>query len=456
MINYFLKDNFKYFLKYTLSKSNNFSSLLNFLIKLISLLLSILSISIYNNFFDNVTLLGFWFTINALLNWIFSFDFGISNTLRNRLVVYIVNSDNLSSKREIRSSFRALFYISLVFLIVGTALIFLLDINYIFKVNTFDISSLHLKISIFVLYFSFISQLVFRLIYSVLYALQKSILPNLIHLISTLVILLFAVLLNMFNLIVQDKLFILSLLNLVTFNFPLILLTTVILKKYFNGVFSPLLGISSYSVIKIILQSGLFFFSQLLFILFISSNEILILLFFGNKFVVDFTFYNRFYSLIPTFITIFLTPYWSQITREKINKNFKWLRKTLNFFTFILVISVFFSLLVTAFMPLIQNIFSNMNFDTTLMNKESYFIFLIYNISLSSHILYSTFACGLNRLSSQIYTYLIGFLIKVPVILLSKLIFDSWLIILIVSIVFMILYSIIEYIKIRSFLLKQY
>lgn len=81
---------------------NNKNIFLNILsaygIKGFSVLLSLFSVPAYMRFFQDQNVLGVWYTILSLIEWVFMFDFGIGHGLRNKLVEAFVKKDTQLAK----------------------------------------------------------------------------------------------------------------------------------------------------------------------------------------------------------------------------------------------------------------------------------------------------------------------------------------------------------------------
>ena len=52
-----------------------------------SLVISLFTMPAYFTYFQNQEILGLWFTILSVLNWILMFDLGLGNGLRNKLPI---------------------------------------------------------------------------------------------------------------------------------------------------------------------------------------------------------------------------------------------------------------------------------------------------------------------------------------------------------------------------------
>lgn len=90
-----------------------------FLIKGGSLFLGFVTMPAYMRYFPNQTVLGVWFTILSIMTWLFIFDLGIGNGLRNKLVDSLVRNDELRSKKLLSSAYIIFSAIAGVFAILG-------------------------------------------------------------------------------------------------------------------------------------------------------------------------------------------------------------------------------------------------------------------------------------------------------------------------------------------------
>ena len=75
-----------------------------FVVKGGSLIISVLLLPAYINFFENQTVLGVWYTILSVLNWMSLFDLGLGNGLRNKLPGVIERNDRVSVRKYISTT----------------------------------------------------------------------------------------------------------------------------------------------------------------------------------------------------------------------------------------------------------------------------------------------------------------------------------------------------------------
>ena len=79
---------------------NIFSS---YLVKGLGVLCSLISMPLFLKYFNDQMILGVWFTMLSVLNWILVFDMGIGNGLRNHLTKALAKKDFQSAKQLVSS-----------------------------------------------------------------------------------------------------------------------------------------------------------------------------------------------------------------------------------------------------------------------------------------------------------------------------------------------------------------
>ena len=153
-------------------------------VKGLSLLISLFTTAAYMHYFSSVEVLGVWLALVSMLNWIMNFDLGIGNGLRNKLVNILNLKDGRLVKQCISSAYIILGGVSLTVFIVGNLVLGFVNWNGLLKISPNTLSSTVLLLVVRITFSGVILQFFLRLIISVLYAMQKPAIANLITLIS--------------------------------------------------------------------------------------------------------------------------------------------------------------------------------------------------------------------------------------------------------------------------------
>ena len=105
------------------------------LIKGVALFLTLFTMPSYMRYFNNQNVLGVWFTLVSILNWILMFDLGIGNGLRNHLVPQI-NAGNMQEvKKLVSSAYILLGSISAIAGVIGFIAIEHINLNELFNIS---------------------------------------------------------------------------------------------------------------------------------------------------------------------------------------------------------------------------------------------------------------------------------------------------------------------------------
>ena len=117
------------------------------ILKIISLLTSLLIVPITINYLNN-EVYGIWMTISSMLFWISTFDIGLGNGMRNYLTKAISEKDLTLGRKYISTTLSLL---SLIAITIGFLLLIpLFTINFNKFFNTFAISNIDLRNALFV------------------------------------------------------------------------------------------------------------------------------------------------------------------------------------------------------------------------------------------------------------------------------------------------------------------
>ena len=165
----------------------------SFGVKGLAMVVTIFTLPAYMYYFQNAKVLGVWFAMLSILNWILTFDLGVGNGLRNYLVEALVDKNNEKAKKYISSGYIIIGLFTIVLMLIGNICIRFIDWNIFLNVTTEVISKSVLLNVVALIFSGILIQLFLKLILSILYALQHTAASNFTLLIANSMILLFVV-----------------------------------------------------------------------------------------------------------------------------------------------------------------------------------------------------------------------------------------------------------------------
>lgn len=288
------------------------SIILNAGIKVAALVVSFVSTPLMMSFFSDESVVGVWFTILSVLNWISFFDFGIGNGLRNDLTYALALGDVGKTKTVITSSFCLLLIVVLALLPVSIFISFTVDWNGFFSIGADAVNPDDLSICMAVVLSGTLLQLLFKLVNSLLYAAQKNVAPSLLLLLSNVLILL-AVFLPPSLADSGDKLIYMSFVEVSALSLPLFIAGLLLFLTTFKQ-FVPSASDIDGSYFKVVGSSGFqFFVIQLALLVVSSTNEMFIGKIYGSGDVVPYSVAFRIFNFIITFFSVMAQPIWSDM-----------------------------------------------------------------------------------------------------------------------------------------------
>lgn len=419
-----------------------------FFIRGLALIISLFTLPAYIQYFNNDEILGVWFTILSVLSWVLAFDLGIGNGLRNRLVLTFIKKDYLSSKKYISSAYFMISIVVFITLLLSAWGFRFVNWNVLFNIPMDKIPRETLYLTILIVFSGIMLQFLFRLINSILYALQKSALNNLLSLFTSLLIFFYVSTSNPGNL--TYNLLLLAVIHVLAVNMPLLIATILIFRNSLSQC-RPNIKYFKIKYLKdVFLLGGMFFWVQVMYMLLSVTNEFFISWLTEPENVVDYQIYNKIFTIIGIIFTLALTPIWSAVTKAMAENDFIWIKKLYKKLVYAALLTSISQFLLIPFLPLIINFWlGDTNFD---IDYKYACIFAISSCLFIWIGVLSTITNGFGLLKIQSTFYTLGVILKIPLAWYFVQVFDSWIGVIIANILALSLFCIIQPIWIKNYI----
>lgn len=294
------------------------------ILKIISLLTSLLIVPITINYLNN-EVYGIWMTITSMLFWISTFDIGLGNGMRNYLTKAI-SEKNLALGRKYISTTLSL--LSLIAITIGFFLLIpLFTINFNKFFNTFAISNVDLRNALFVALAFTLLNFVTKNIGLVFVAMQKYAINDLLSVLGNLLSL--AIIFILTKTTSPNLLYVIFTYT-ATQCFVYLFAAIPLFTKYKE--LRPSLNYFDWSLSRQIVGKGLGFFviqiSSCLVIF--GAANIFITQFCGPAAVTTYNIAYKFFNLLVIAYTIILSPMWNAYTDAYVKGDMKWIEQTFN------------------------------------------------------------------------------------------------------------------------------
>ena len=418
------------------SKENKSKQLLiniifSLVVKGLAIIVSLINMPVFMNYFKSNSILGLWFTLLSMLNWILTFDLGIGNGLRNYLVISFEKNDKQESKKLISSAYFSIGIFIIILSIITFIVVPYVNWNILCNVSETIIEKSVLSKTIRILLLGIWIQLFLKIIQSILYSMQKPAIPNMLVLISNTLLLLCTFILKTGN--QSNDLIRLAIAYVFTANIPMLITTLILFRTKLKGLGFNIKFISMKHSKKILSLGISFLMLQFLTMLVFNTREFYIMKFVDPSSVVNYQIYNRLFSLVSTFFILAMAPLWSAITQAIAQNDYKWVKgvykKGIMLFAFLSIGSV----LVVALSQILINIWLGEKAIT--INYLICIMFVIYNIQYMWISLHSQFENGLGYLKIQKIGFVIATILLPIIIILMVNNWKYWWIIVIANII---------------------
>ena len=350
---------------------------------------------------------GVWITIFSIVNWIFTFDLGIGQGLRNKLTEALSVNDNLKASQIISTSYIFISIFSLVILLIGIGFIYF--VNFQDLLNYKGKSNLYLENFVFLSLFFTIVNFTLSLYKNLYLAVHKSFMVELVNVFFQTFYLIVILIWLHFNL---EK----SLINLIlifgVINFIVSVIATFVFFKIQEKVSFSFINFNLKEGRLLFKLGGKFFIINISLLVILSTDNIIISNLLGPSFVTDYFTIQKVFQVLIVVFTVVLSSSWGLYSEALTNKDFNWIKGNLKkmniYFLGILIFGVF----IFYFIEDILNIW--IGEDLVIIPKGLAFCNLLYTFIFCFTNIYMFFINASNKINLQMYLYIFGALINIP------------------------------------------
>lgn len=350
---------------------------------------------------------GVWITIFSIVNWIFTFDLGIGQGLRNKLTEALSVNDLEKASQIISTSYVFISLFSLLILILGIFFIYFANfqelLNYKAKSNSF------LQNFVFLSLFFTIINFVISLYKKLFLAVHKSFVIELVNVFFQTFYLVITLIWLHYNL---EK----SLISLVfifgVINFIVSLIATFVFFKIQEKVLFSFKKVSLKEGRLLLGLGGKFFIINCSLIVILSTDNIIISNLLGPTFVTDYFTVQKIFQFLIILFTIVLSSSWGLYSEAIIKKDYNWIRQNLKKMNFFLIGILILGVIFFYFIEEILNIWIGK--DLIEIPKGLAFCNMIYTFIFCFTNIYMFFINASNKINIQMYLYVFAAIINIP------------------------------------------
>lgn len=294
------------------------SMMLNIICKPVSMVISLLYTPLLLNYLGEESF-GIWATILSIINWINYFDVGIGNGLRNLLTKEIEENNAEGAQQSVSTAYVALSVISGITFVVGSIIILLLNCYMVFN------TAVNVKPTLYISFTFICINFILALCKNKLYAMHQA---EKVGYMSVLV-----------QIINLTGIFYLSLIG--SGNLLAVAIVVGVSGLIVNLLFSghvwrmhnyliPRLKKISKDKLSSICNVGIkFFVIQMAALILYTTDNLIITNVFGPSHVTPYHTAYAAFGIINGLFAAMLAPLWSRYTVAMVNKDFRWIKKSI-------------------------------------------------------------------------------------------------------------------------------
>lgn len=394
----------------------------NYVVKGGAMLVSLLVMPAYMRYFESQAVLGMWFTLVQLLNWIMLFDFGIGGGLRNKIVEPLKKGDTNRVTELTSAAYFSVATIVIVLIILQHFIVNVLNWYQILGISPTEIHEETLNRMVHILVIGVCVRFFTVLICHILYALQKAVLPGMINLTSSALIMIY--LLGATPSGNESDIIRLAYVNSIANNVPALIATVVVFATVLKGMWPRISAFTRKATKEVLGTGGVLFYLQIVIMVLFNVKELYISWFVGTEAVVDYQIYYKLIGMVGGLFSLALNPVWSAVTKAIVEKKEHWVRGLYQKGVVLIGLFGILQLVLVIAMPLIVRIW--LGDSAIVVSRASGLLFCVYNLVYMWMMLNYNFACGMGRTKTISIWLTVAGIANLLITIVSCHIYKSW------------------------------
>lgn len=405
-----------------LGKTIRLNVLGSYAVKGLSILVGLATVPAYMWYFESSAVLGTWYTIQTMLQWMLMFDLGIGNGLRNELAAALVGGDDAAVSGCVSSSYRLMGAVCILLVIAVSLVGAYVPWNTVLNIDRGLVSAHSLSVCMTVVGVGVVVQMFLQLVNGVLYALQLSSVVNALGLVSNALILAFVLVAP--NAGDEANLLMLGFANVACMLLPPAVTTVVVFRRNLLGV-KVCWRYFEWAHARHTLTTGIVILVlQVAWMIVASTHSLLISLFRSPTEVVEYQIYYKAYYTLGSIAAIALVPIWSAVTAAAAQERYEWVVSTYKRCLF-LALAVGAVCLVTA--PFVQLGFNLwLGSDSIPVNSSYVLVMSLFSVAFVLQNVNASIGNGLSYFKVQLLLMGLAATLMVPLSYVLCIITNSW------------------------------
>ncbi len=347
---------------------------------------------------------GIWITIFTIINTAYFMDLGIALGLKNEVTKAINNKNFTLAKTYISTAYFTILLISFAVMLFVVLLVLRFNMQAVFNI---DFDEKTLKTVLIISAVLVLISVVLNIYKSIFISFQKSAQVELAMFLYQLLVFIQILVLPFF---IKKSLIAVS----IIYGFSNITIAIIFTSLFFykNNIIQPSIKAFSYQKVQRIMGSGAqFFIIQISLIIILSTDNYLITRFISPEETTTYSLINKLFQTFLIASTLIFAPLWALYTTAYQRKDYMWIKKMfkkLNYLFIILIITLvaFYFLL-----PWVLKLWLH----RTITYSPSLVIFTIVFVLIRVYgDIYMTFLNGIGKIKLQMWLYLFGAVINIP------------------------------------------